>query len=300
MTHQNSVSALTPIDYSSPRFEFWAYLAREAPKKYRYGHSDCPICLGLGIAYDAQGGDWNRPALVVCSCTNTESRCDGKPPYDYYDESSDMMLPCPSKKAHLALERIRYLQDRSRIPNRYKWKYLPSIEDRNNISQTLALSSVVSIIQQFGRHEIRGLYLHGDTGSGKTLFSTVIINELIRLYQTPVLYAKISRDILGKLRASFNPNSEIYGEGKKIEDELASIPALVIDDFGVQKDSDWVHSVLYDLIDARYENQLLTIITSNEPLDVWKEVSKGRIYSRLIEMSEELHIDVPDYRLGRG
>ncbi len=75
------------------------------------------------------------------------------------------------------------------------------------------------------------------------------------------------------------------------------MPALVIDDFGIHNESDWVNSVLYDLIDARYENNLLTIITSNDPLDAWKELAKGRVYSRLREICIEIQIDAPDYRL---
>ena len=55
--------------------------------------------------------------------------------------------------------------------------------------------------------------------------------------------------------------------------------------------------MLYDLIDARYEHGLLTIITSNEPMESWREISGGRIYSRLRQMTTEIEIDAPDYRL---
>jgi len=79
--------------------------------------------------------------------------------------------------------------------------------------------------------------------------------------------------------------------------EFADIDVLVIDDFGVQKDSDWVNSKLYDLIDSRYEKEKITLLTSNSPLSDWKEKGEGRVYSRLCEMTHEIKLECPDYRL---
>lgn len=283
---------------SEQGLEYWKYLANEIPDKFKYGNPGCPHCLSLGIIYDPQGGGWDTGALKLCQCVDEKTLCDGKPPYEYFDVEKNAVIPCPSRNTRIALEKIRNIYSRSGIPPRYRWKFLPSIINENNyISLNLAISSAVHIIKEFGNNSMHGLYLHGGTGTGKTLISSTILNELVRLYQTPVRYAKITRDILGKLRASFNPNSEIYGEGMKIESELASIPVLVIDDFGVNRETEWVTSVLYDLVDARYENNLLTIITSNDRLDSWKDIGRGRVYSRLVEMCEEIHIDVPDFRI---
>ncbi|MDH5655829.1 MAG: ATP-binding protein, partial [Spirochaetia bacterium] len=225
-------------------------------------------------------------------------------PYLYYDENSNSMIPCPSRNARLAIDKMHKLQRDSGIPGRYLWKFISSIDihsddpsGKKNQSLLIALDNAIDTISKFGLDQIQGMYLYGPTGSGKTLMSCFVLNELIRLYLAPVRYAKISRDVLGKLRASFNPNSEIYGESRKIEEELATVKALVIDDFGVHKETEWVNSVLYDLIDARYENNLLTIITSNEPMESLKEISNKRIYSRLREMCSEIHMDMPDYRL---
>ncbi len=298
MEEKNYIGQDATVGGSKQGLEYWDYLSREIPDSFRYGKPGCPICAGLGIAFDPQGGGWDRGALKICDCMEDATLCDRKPPYEYYDPEIDAVRPCPSKPARIALERIQFIKSRSGIPKRYEWKFIPSIyNDQNYISLNLAISSAVHIIKEFGNQRMHGLYLHGGTGTGKTLISTTILNELVRLYQTPVLYAKITRDILGKLRASFNPNSDIFGEGQKIESELATVPVLVIDDFGVHRETEWVTGVLYDLIDSRYESNLLTIITSNERLDSWKDIGKGRVYSRLVEMCEEIHIDVPDFRI---
>lgn len=305
ITHMSDVNKHNPPtkddEFDERSIEFWEYLAREIPEKYLYGSKECPVCMGHGIVFDPQGGGWSTGALRLCRCVEGITKCDGKPPYEYYDPESDLVTDCPSRQAREALEKIRLIQRSSGIPERYRDHYIPSIlNPENYISLNLAISSAVHIIKEFGHGTNRGLYLHGGTGTGKTLTGCVILNELVRLYQIKVVYAKVTRDILGKIRASFNPKSEHFGEGYKIEQRLARVPVLMIDDFGSHKDTEWVNEVLYDLIDARYENNLLTIITSNDHLDTWKEIGSGRIYSRLVEMSEEIHIDVPDFRLFRS
>lgn len=75
------------------------------------------------------------------------------------------------------------------------------------------------------------------------------------------------------------------------------IRRLLLDDFGVQADSEWEKRTLYDLIDARWENRLLTIITSNKNPNEFKELFDGRIYSRLAGMTTVVVLTGKDYRL---
>jgi len=278
---------------------FTADLIQNAPA---YGVEGCRLCLGLGIVFDPQGAGPTRGAFTVCECLKASCLCEGRPPYDYYNAEKNAMLPCVDRQARLALDRIAFFRRKSAIPGRYQDVFLDlslrydHLEGPARTMFLVALDEAREVVKTY-QSQPRGLYLYGPTGSGKTLLSCAILNEILRLYQTGVQYAKISRDVLGKLKATFNPNSENYGEGQAIEERLARVPALVIDDFGVHRESPWVNSVLYDLIDARYENQLLTILTSNEPLDSWKEISGGRVYSRLHEMCRVVHIETPDYRL---
>lgn len=272
------------------------WLEKTAP---HYGQKGCKFCRGVGIVYDPFAGT-REGAYDLCNCVKELTLCDGNAPYLYYNDEKKAMIPCPSRPARAALERIRLLDGASGIPKRYRGKFIDSFYPEADPEQNLdfALDFAVDVIRNFAeKGSVRGLYLYGPTGSGKTHLSCAILNELIRLYQIEAHYAKISRDILGKLRETFNPQSEVYGEARKIEAALASYPALVIDDFGVHRETPWVNSVLYDLVDTRYENEKLTILTSNEPIESWKDINSGRLYSRLREMCRPVLMDAPDYRL---
>ena len=82
-----------------------------------------------------------------------------------------------------------------------------------------------------------------------------------------------------------------------VEQLRSATDVLVIDDFGVQRDSAWEQETLYNLIDARYEGEKFTIITSNNnPEKTLKELSEGRILSRLREMCRILELSGEDNR----
>ncbi len=269
----------------------------------QFGDKTCPVCLGLGFFFDPSAARNDRGGYEICECIRGLCRCGGTFPYQYYDAQANAIMPCPTRGARMALDQIKIIEGKNGIPPRYHHKFLESVEFDSHspagISLMSALDFAVDAVNQYGRPESvrRGLYINGPTGCGKTLLACVILNELVRLYRVPVRYAKISRDVLGKLRSTFNPASPSYGEGRQIEEELGRVPVLVIDDFGVHRESEWVNTVLYDLIDARYENNLLTILTSNEPLADLKDVFGGRLYSRLVSLCREIQIDAPDFRL---
>ena len=70
--------------------------------------------------------------------------------------------------------------------------------------------------------------------------------------------------------------------------------AEAIDDFGVQRDTDWEKETLYNLVDARYEAEKFTLFTSNNnPTQVMKD---PRVLSRLREMCRIMELAGEDHR----
>ena len=115
-------------------------------------------------------------------------------------------------------------------------------------------------------------------------------------YAIPGKFVDLSRQFFSRLKRSYDNSDELYGRGGQILDELIDIPFLVIDDFGVQRNTEWESEMLYNLIDSRYSDERITIITSNSDISEYKTVAKGRVYSRILEMCKIIHVDLPDYR----
>ena len=143
-----------------------------------------------------------------------------------------------------------------------------------------------------------GLYLYSDTkGSGKTRMATSLANELIYEHDMSVRFAT-SMDIISEIKASWDGMSEVENEAKLIR-YLTSVEVLVIDDFGIEKrDSkqNWIDDRFYQIINQRYLDRLITIYTSNYPLD--KLMYDERIKNRVMERVYQLHFPEESIREG--
>jgi len=105
-----------------------------------------------------------------------------------------------------------------------------------------------------------GLYIYSGTkGSGKTMLSCCILNEIAKRYAGSVKFIN-ALDLLEMTKKGFQGG----------EDEVKQLyyaGLLVIDDIGVQMSKEWVDTVFYRLINDRYINRKPTIYTSNIPID---------------------------------
>lgn len=105
-----------------------------------------------------------------------------------------------------------------------------------------------------------GLYIYSGTkGSGKTMLSCCLLNEIPRRYSGSVKFVNIL-DFLEMTKKGFSGDDgelqAVYGAG-----------LLVLDDIGVQMSREWVETVLYRLVNHRYTQRLPTVYTSNIPVD---------------------------------
>lgn len=130
-----------------------------------------------------------------------------------------------------------------------------------------------------------GLYIYSKAkGSGKTMLSCCILNELAKRYIGSVKFVN-TLDFLEMTKKGFNYDNQDV-------ESLYTCSALVLDDIGVQLDKEWTNTVFYRLINDRYNNQKVTIYTSNMAIADLK--MDDRIIDRIEVTSLEVHIpEVP-------
>ncbi len=146
----------------------------------------------------------------------------------------------------------------------------------------------------------KGLFFMGSCGVGKTHLAVAIITELTLNKGVPCLFYDF-RDLLKEIKRSYTPNSQT-SEFSVLE-PVVTKEVLVLDDLGAWKITDWVRDIVEYIINKRYNDNLITIITSNRmdnPGKLDDETLTDRIgvrlRSRLHEMCQEFEIVSKDYR----
>ncbi|MFL0198407.1 ATP-binding protein [Clostridium sp. WILCCON 0269] len=130
-----------------------------------------------------------------------------------------------------------------------------------------------------------GLLIYGNPGNGKTFLSGCIANALIEQFIPVVCVSAIG--ILERIKNSFKS----YGdEGvQNILNCLDNADLVIIDDMGVENNTDWSRATIYQILDSRYRKKKPLIITSNLSMNQLKrrydrdcEYDIGRTADRLI------------------
>lgn len=131
-----------------------------------------------------------------------------------------------------------------------------------------------------------GLLLWGNVGTGKSFFAGCIANALLE-QGVPVLMTNFSR-ILNSL-------SGLYSDEKnQLIDSLNKYSLLIIDDLGIERNTEFALEQVFNIIDSRYRSKLPLIVTTNMTLDELKhpqDLARARIYDRVLERCVPLRIN---------
>jgi DNA replication protein DnaC len=123
----------------------------------------------------------------------------------------------------------------------------------------------------------KGIMLCGSVGAGKTHLAAAIVNHSIdnlkisddaalnaesgMHYYFPLGVKFISfTELLSQVRQCFESRDEKAGE---LIEKYKNTSLLVLDDLGAEKTTEWVQSVVYEIISHRYDEFLPLIITTN-------------------------------------
>ena len=152
-----------------------------------------------------------------------------------------------------------------------------SLETERKLTNAFVLN-----FQKF-RKEGKGIYIYSSTkGTGKTYLSYCLANEVMGRYDVNVKFTSVL-EYLDLTKKGYSSMAD-----KEEKDSIAKATVLILDDIGVEVSREWVNTTLYQLINYRYSNKLITVITSNYPIEQLKV--DDRIKDRINAMCLPLHL----------
>ncbi|MEX2105894.1 MAG: ATP-binding protein [Solirubrobacterales bacterium] len=206
----------------------------------------------------------------------------------------DVARPCECREARLRRGRNRGVA--SVIPRKFQGVSF----DRPPVSTDIE-PMVVRVVRTWveeleaNLEAGRGLWLMGDTGTGKTTLAMLVSkaaledNRSVAIYSLPKLLARIRRTY------DSEPGGDSY---LSFFERLTSVDLLHVDDLGAEKRSDWVLEQLYALVNERYEAQRSILVTTNLDQAQLEEQIGARTVSRLVEIcGDPLPLYGPDHRV---
>ncbi|HEY8581461.1 MAG TPA: ATP-binding protein [Capillimicrobium sp.] len=192
------------------------------------------------------------------------------------DEATNTAVDCRCRPMRMANARARSLE--ARIPRKYR----DVAFDRFPV--TAIERSVVDEVRRYC-HDIdanldagRGMWLVGDSGTGKTTLAMLVSKAAIEAKRTTAIYSMPR--LMAVLREAIESEDGLLG----LLDRLATVDLLHIDDLGAEHRTDWVLEQLYSIVNTRYEDERAIVITTNNmPAELEEQIGK-RTVSRLVEM----------------
>jgi len=150
--------------------------------------------------------------------------------------------------------------ERTRIPARYRDCTLANFEVHND-SHRDALKISKKFAANYPTQKV-GLLFIGPCGVGKTHLAAAILAELVTKKKAAGIFYDF-RDLIREIQNSFSPDSDL--SESEILNPVFDCDILVLDELGARRSSTWVEETIFYIINRRYNEQKLTIFTSNYP-----------------------------------
>ena len=207
-------------------------------------------------------------------------------------------------------ERAEVLLKRARIPRRYEHCAFENFDIwKDNQTLRWAKLNAERFVDEYPTDV--GLLFIGTTGAGKTHLAVAILRELIIRKGVECLFYDF-HDLLKAIRDSYNPVSQT--SELSILQPVLDVEVLLLDELAASNPSDWVKETLQHIINTRYNQKKITLITTTLFLDPPPGRGETRqpgvapliqptldqlgatLRSRLYEMCKLVEMNSDDYR----
>lgn len=233
---------------------------------------------------EGRAGDYvGEDGLLRCG------KCHGKKQFrgSFLEKEFIVPVACECERAILEAEE-KERQRRERIEE-IKRRKATCIHDRALMNATFdkddgSLPQIASAKRYVETWDERkrnndGLLLWGDVGCGKTFYAACIANALIEEGVSVLMtnFAKILNSLSG-----------MHGDDKNaFISSMMSYSLLIIDDLGIERNTEYALEQVYNIVDERYKSNLPLIVTTNLSLNTLKnppDTAHQRIYDRVLSM----------------
>lgn len=204
---------------------------------------------------------------------------------------------CEGEAAAAREEEMRENEARER---ERKIKLIRSGVKKRYLDATVDTAEAQMYVKRFGSDDGRGLYIYGNVGTGKTYLASALACMFIDAGYSVVLTTTLSmlEDI-----------QDTYGKEASSLDAVlrfASSDVLILDDLGKESASAWSASMIFQIVNYRYESMRPLIVTSQYDLaGLEKRIARQgeresacAIVSRLRQMCHEIKLSGSDRRRG--
>ncbi|MFT8930048.1 MAG: ATP-binding protein [Sporolactobacillus sp.] len=159
-----------------------------------------------------------------------------------------------------------------------------------------AKGKLMRFADTFQTDESSNLLLKGSYGTGKSHLSVAVVKVLLE-HGYSCLFLSVPK-LLTKIKATYSRDSKWHEED--VMDFIQRVDLLVLDDVGTEytnlrNDQDnWTQSKLFEIMDSRAGRH--TIYTTNLNAAELENKINARNFSRLMDNTEIVIMDGPDYR----
>lgn len=251
----------------------------------------------------APGTAIDASPIVIEATPITCPTCGGT---DWIIGTSDNLLPCPACGAseriaqRKAASVAKYSSGNGRAELQTFDNFIIPPASKIGIPATIHLKACLAAAEKFGNKPHGWLIIHGTTGNGKSHLSASVYNKL-KAKVVSTIYST-APDILKSIQSLFDDETA-KAEGVTAAQRIATyqtVPVLIVDDLGADHATEWRAATWFEIFDARYRNQLPTMLTMN--IDPSDERLGYRLASRLSDTHDGFCAiypnTAPDYRKG--
>lgn len=176
-------------------------------------------------------------------------------------------------------DRLEHAMDQAAIPKRYRTRTLENY-NAQSFGQKRALSAAKRFADGFDNALETGanLIMSGSPGTGKTHLAIGIAHQAMKQGHTAMFMTTMN---------AIRVVRETYRNGEKTErraiQQLAEPDLLILDEVGVQMGTDSERKILFEIINARYEQMCPMILISNLDIEGVRSFLGERATDRLRE-----------------